>query len=206
MGTWGLVLSSGLPLPKMAGGSSPWDRQAGGGWEGGVGMKDPHWAHDVGFGRPEPPALATCVPTERRKWARREMKQRHRGGRSGTVAGDAAGLAPLRRRTSCICETSYLLLTSEQATSPDLPVNGGSEMGTESWLGPVEPVFQTSGAHRSEPPSHSLSPDGLLIPRLPPQGCALSSRFCRTYPRDVCAPGLRGAVARASTAATLSAA
>lgn len=173
-------------------------------------MKDPLWAHDVGFGRPEPPALATCVPTEQRKQARRETEQRRGGGRSGTVAGDAAGLAPSRRITSCIYETSYLLITSKQATSPDLPVNGGSEVGTESWLGPVEPVFQTSGAHRREPapplppipppppglspawPS-GLSPRWLLIARLPPQGCALSSIFCRTDRRDVCARGLRGA-------------
>lgn len=81
-------------------------------------------------------------------------------------------------------------------------------MGTESWLGPVEPVFQTSCAHRRGTPSPhprppsclalGPQPSWLLISQLPAQGCALSSIFCRTDQRDVCAPGLRGAVAQAS--------
>lgn len=77
----------------------------------------------------------------------------------------------------------------------------------------MEPVFQTSRAHRRDPPPTPTRPPSclalrpqpswLLISRLPPQGHALSSIFGRTAPRDVCAPGLRGAVAQASVDSVL---
>lgn len=116
---------------------------------------------------------------------------------SCTVAGDAVGLAPSRLITSSIYEMPYLLITSEQGTSPDSPLNGVKalpKVGNESYLGSVEQVFQTSSAHRREFPA-DLSPawpSALLIPQLAPQApCppvlrVLPSQLHQTSPPPLC--------------------
>ena len=111
--------------------SSPWDKWAGG-LGGGNGEGSPPGLTMLGLLRGKEAALSMWGLVDPRSRScplstgnSQEEELNSDGEEEGhaSVAGDAVGLTPYRLATNHMYESSHLLITSEQATSPDSPVN-----------------------------------------------------------------------------------